>query len=54
MDNLLNKDMKVKLYCFKNMTQMELFRNMEESMGRLSVEQGPFSSKAMSAASLPD
>lgn len=36
MDNLLNKELKVKLECFKNLTQLELFQNMDESLGTLS------------------
>lgn len=42
MDNLLAKELKVKLDCFKNLTQMELFSNIDESMGTLSVEQARF------------
>ncbi len=42
MDNLLNRELKVKLDCFKNLTQMELFSNIDESMGTLSVEQARF------------
>ena len=42
MDNLLNKELKVKLECFKNLTQLELFQNMDESLGTLSEEQASF------------
>ncbi|MBO4344273.1 MAG: transposase [Victivallales bacterium] len=42
MVNLLNKDLKVKLSCFKNLTQMVLFRNIDESMGNLSKAQVRF------------
>ena len=36
MVNLPNKELKVKLSCFKKQTQMELFRNMHESMEKAS------------------
>ena len=42
MDNLLNNELKVKLDCFKNLTQMELFQNIDESMGALSEDQATF------------
>ena len=42
MNNLLNNELKVKLDSFKNLTQMELFSNIDESMGTLSGEQPSF------------
>ena len=42
MDNLLAKELKVKLSCFKNLTQMELFSNIDESIGNLSNAQVRF------------
>ena len=42
MGNLLDKELKVKLSCFKTLTQMELFSNIDESMGKLSKEQVNF------------
>ena len=42
MDNLLNEELKVKLECFKNLPQLELFQNMDESLGTLSEEQARF------------
>ena len=42
MINLLNNELKVKLDSFKNLTQMELFPNIDESMGTLSEEQSRF------------
>ena len=42
MCNLLNNELKVKLDSFKNFTQMELFSNIDESIGTLSGEQISF------------
>ena len=43
MDNLLNNVLKYKRDCFKKLTQMELFRSMDESMGALMVPLVPIS-----------
>ena len=42
MDSLPSKELKVKLDCFKNLPQTELFRNMDESIGTLSSGQVSF------------
>ena len=42
MVNLLNSELKVKLSGFKNLTQMELFRDIDESMGALDRRQTDF------------
>ena len=42
MGNLLNNELKVKLDCFKKLTQMELFQNMDESIDALSEDQMTF------------
>ena len=38
MVNILNKDLKFKLSCFKKLTQMKMFRNMEMNIGTLNRE----------------
>ena len=38
MVNILNKDLKFKLSCFKKLTQRKMFRKMDKSIGTLSRE----------------
>ena len=42
MDNLLNNKLKVKLTAFINLTQMELFRDIDEGIGALDRRQADF------------
>ena len=42
MTNLLNREVKVKLPCFKNLTHMQLFRDIDESIGTVECWQTDF------------